>query len=172
MVPVLDPFAFGPAVTNASVAIASLLYSVRRNRRSDAAAEEKEGQDLLDGHVAFQQAAISVLYRLTYLSATGLPPSQLGILWTWPASYRATRDFPAAIESLQLTFSAAAMTGPAELLDPSAAVFEAIGRSCAGFAMRGSRKEAFDALAQEAYEELGRYTAAVRERILESPNVA
>lgn len=162
----LDPYVFGPAVTNASVGIASLLYSVRRNLRIDAADSPHDGEDLLEAHVAFQQAAVSVLYRLTYLAATGLPPSRLGILWTWPASYRATRDFPAAIESLHLTFSAAAMSGPTNLLDASAGVFEAIGRSCAGFAMRGSGKASFDALAQEAYQELGRYTAALREQIV------
>ncbi len=78
--------------------------------------------------MAFQQAAISVLYRLTYLSATGLPPSWLGSLWTWPAAYRATRD-------------------------------------CGSFVTRGSGKELFNALVREAYDELGKYTATVRERI-------
>jgi hypothetical protein len=165
MLAVVDPFVFGPSATSASAAIASLLYSIRRNRRSDAAAESADEHGLLETHMAFQQAAVSVLHRLTYLSATGLPPSWLGILWTWPASYRATRDFPSAIESLQLTFSAAALTGPADLLDPSAAVFEAIGKSCGNFAMRGSGKKAFNVCIQEAYDELGRYTATLRERI-------
>jgi hypothetical protein len=166
MQPVLDPFTFGPAVTNSSVGIASLLYSIRRNRRSDAAAPSSDERGQLETHIVFQQAAVSVLFRLTYLSATGLPPSWLGILWTWPASYRATRDFPAAIETLQLTFSAAAITGPTDFLDASAAVFEAIGKSCGSFATRGRGKEAFNARLHEAYEELGRYTETLREGLV------
>jgi hypothetical protein len=163
---VWDPFAFVPAVTNTSVAITSLLYTVRRNHRTDTAAEVGEqGEEHLEGHIAFQQTAVSVLYRLTYLSATGLPPSWRGLLWTWPASYRATRDFPAAIETLQLTFSAAAMTGPADLLDPSAAVFEAIGKCCAGFAVSGAGRGPFNTLVEEAYREVGMYIALLRERI-------
>jgi hypothetical protein len=121
---------------------------------------------LVETHVAFQQAAVSVLHRLASLSATGLPPSWLGMLWTWPASYRVTRDFPTAIESLTLTFSAAALTGPAELLDASAAVFEAIGRSCGSFPTHRSGGEAFTADLAAAYETLGTYTAALRECIL------
>jgi hypothetical protein len=166
---VLDPFTFGPAVTNTSVGIASLLYSIRRNRRSDAAAPSTDKRGLLETHMVFQQAAVSVLYRLTYLSAPGLPPSRLGILWTWPASYRATRDFPSAIETLQLTFSAAAMTGPPDLLDASAAVFEAIGQACGSFATRGRGREASNTRLQEAYEELGRYTETLRERLANAP---
>ncbi|WP_089304969.1 hypothetical protein [Geodermatophilus pulveris] len=161
----VDPFVFGPSATSASAAIASLLYSIRRNRRSDAAAESLDEHGLLEPHVAFQQAAVSVLYRLTYLSATGLPPSRLGILWTWPASYRMTRNCPSAIESLQLTFSAAAITGRADLLDLSAAVFEDIGRSLGSFTRRGSGKEVCSAHMREAYQKLGEYTATLRERI-------
>jgi hypothetical protein len=148
-----------------SVGIWALLYNIKRNRRIDAPAELTNDPGLIETHVAFQQAAVSVLHRLSYLSVTGLPPSWSGILWTWPASYRATRDFPAAVESLQLTFSAAAMTGPAELLDPSAAVFEAIGRSCASFPTRRAGREVFSSSLEKAYEELGTYTAALRERL-------
>lgn len=162
---VMDPFAFIPAVANTSVAITSLLYTVQRNYRTDAAEGGGQGEGHLEGHIAFQQAAVSVLYRLTYLSATGLPPSWRGMLWTWPASYRATRDFPAAVETLQLTFSAAAMTGPANLLDPSAAVFEASGKCCAGFAGGDGGRRTFHTFSEEAYQELGAYIAILRERI-------
>jgi hypothetical protein len=61
--PWVDPFVFGPSATSASAAIASLLYSVRRNRRSDAAAESVDEHGRLGTHVAFQQAAVSVLQR-------------------------------------------------------------------------------------------------------------
>lgn len=161
----LDPFTFGPAVTNAGVGFAALVYNVRRNRRSDDAARSTPTVEMLEGHIEFQQAAVSVLYRLSYVSATGLPPSWSGVLWTWPASYRVARDFPTAVESLQRAFSAAAMTGPDDLLDPSAAVFDAIGMSCSSFATRGTGKATFDARVREAYEELGRYTAELRERL-------
>jgi hypothetical protein len=166
---VLDPFTFVPAVTNSSVGIASLLYSIRRNRRSDVAARSVDARDHLEAHVAFEQAAVSVLYRLTYVSATGLPPSRLGILWTWPASYRATRDFPSAVEALHMTFSAAAIVGPAELLDASAAVFEAIGKGCGRFAMRRQPGKAdFDASVEAAYEELGKYVSTLRDQLVPS----
>lgn len=158
----LDPFAFGPAVTNAGVGFASLLYNIRKDRRSGQAAQSEATAEMLEGHVGFQQAAVSVLYRLSYVSTTGLPPSWSGLLWTWPASYRMTRDFPAAIESLQRVFSAAAMTGPDHLLDPSAAVFDAIGECCSSFATRGSGKAAFDERLKAAYKELGRYTGELR----------
>ena len=52
------------------------------------------------------------------------------------------------------------------LLDASAAVFEAIGRSCGSFATRGRGKEVFNARLQEAYEELGRYTETLREGLV------
>ena len=164
----LDPFTFGPAVTNAGVGFAALLYNVRRNRRGDDAAQSTPEAELLEAHIEFQQAAVSVLYRLSYVSATGLPPSWSGALWTWPASYRMTRDFPTAIESLQRVFSAAAMTGPQDLLDPSAAVFDAIGKSCSSFAVRGAGKAAFDERVEQAYEELGRYTAELRQRLADT----
>lgn len=161
-----DPFVVAPAITNSSVGIASFLYGLRRNRRSDAAARSLDPKVTFDAHVAFQQAAVSVLYRLTYVSTTGLPPSKLGILWTWPASYRATRDFPAAVEALYTTFSAAAVLGPVELFDASAAVFEAIGKSCSSFALRRQPgKKDFDASVEAAYEELGKYVSLLRSEL-------
>jgi hypothetical protein len=163
--PVLDPFTCGPAVTNAGVGFAALLYNVRRNRRNDDAAQSTATAELLEGHIGFQQAAVAVLYRLSYVSATGLPPSWSGVLWTWPASCRMTRDFPMAIESQQRAFSAAAMTGPDDLLDPSSAVFDAIGKSCSTFVARGAGKATFDERMKEAYEELGPYTAELRRRL-------
>jgi hypothetical protein len=161
-----DFFALVPAVSNTGIGFAALLHTLRRDRRSDTAASAVATRDSLAAHLAFHQAAVSVLHRLQYLSATGLPPSWTGILWSWPASVRATREFPTAIEALHLTFSAAAITGPVDLLDASAALFAAIGESCSGFATRQQPGKAeFDRRLAAAYEEFGSYVSTLRERL-------
>lgn len=158
-----DPFAVGPAVTSASVSVATLVRAVRRDRRADSTAERSVLQGVTEVHLTFQEAATAVLYRLNYLSSIGLPPSLVGAAWTWPAVYRATRDLPAVLERLHLTFVAASTTGPTELLAPAEAVFTAIGAACDVFATRRQPGRAlFSDRVDQAYERLGDYSLNLR----------
>ena len=163
---VFDPFTFGPPPAGLAVNIFAVANAVRASHGEAGRADVAVTREAVAVHLPFQETAVAVLYRLSYLSNTPMRSSLIGSVWSWPAVYRSTRELPGLAESLQQTFVTAATVGPSTLLDPMAAVFEAIGESAMAFAhRRHPRKKVFDEHCEKAYGELAAYSAALRERL-------
>jgi len=159
----LDPFAFGPAVSNALASSVSLAHVLRRERRADAEAASVPAEGALAAQLAFQQATVSLLHRLSYLSGLGMPPPLRGAFWSWPAAYRVARDFHQGMEAMHITFATAMTLSPDGLTQPTSETFEAIGKVVAGFAFKGRPGESeFQLRVDEAYNCLGTHGAAVK----------
>lgn len=160
------PFAFGPPVAGLAVNIFAVAHAVRDSRGEGARVDVPATREAVVVHLPFQEAAVGVLDRLSFLSNTRMPPPWRGAVWSWPAIYRSVRELPELAESLQQTFVTAATVGPSALVDPMVAVFDAIGESAMAFAhRRQARKPVFDEHCEKAYGELATYSAALRERL-------
>ncbi len=159
----MDPFAFGPAASNALTNFVSFAHALRRERRADAEAASVPAEGALAAQLAFQQATVMVLHRLSYLSGLGMPPPLRGAFWSWPAAYRVARDFHQGVEVLHVTFAAAMTLSPEGLAQPTNEAFEAIGKVVACFAAQGhSGEPEFKLRIDEAYDRLGAHSAAVK----------
>jgi hypothetical protein len=163
---VFDPFTFGPSLAGLAVNIFAVADAVRTGQEQAPLPEVVPTRDAVATHLPFQESAVSVLHRLTYLSNLRMPMSMRGVLWNWPAVYRAARDLPGEAEALQQSYVTAATVGPPVLLDPMTGVFTAIGEAFMAFAHRAqARKPTFDEHCAGAYTQLGSYSAALRDRL-------